>query len=127
MSTQASRRKLDQSGFSLAEVLLAMFLLGLLAIGVSALLTQLVGGNDRSRIRLEARARAIAVAESLLTRDYATLATGTTNGTGPLGVDWSLSISQEAPNLRRIAVLATKSGESSRVETLVSNRFVGLP
>ena len=106
---------------------MAIALLGLLAIGTSALLGQLVDGTDRKRSELRAETRAVAVMESLLTREYAALPVGTGNGTGPLGVSWSVEIFQEQADLRRLRVVAVEDDRRSVVETLISNRFDGVP
>ena len=127
MTTRATRPRLSGAGFSLAEVLLAIVLLGLLAIGASALLTQLVGASDVRRSELLTETCSIAVMESLLTHDYSALATGSSNGTDPLGVEWTAMISQESPRLRRITVTADQDGETTRLETLISDRFQGTP
>ncbi len=127
MSTRGSDRCRSCAGFSLAEVLLAIFLLGMIAVGISALLGQLVGSNDTDLARLQSRTQAVAVMESLLTQDYSQLGLGTVSDSSPSGMSWTITVSQEAPGLRKLVVVSTAQGESCRLESMTADRLGGLP
>lgn len=120
MSTPSSRR--TDGGFTLAEVLIAIALLGVAGISATALLAQLTNSTIDGRTDVTCHATAVAVMESLLVRDYDQLLAGTTTGTSPAGVAWTVTISDEATSLRRLDVAAVQDDRTVRIETLVADR-----
>ena len=112
-----------RSGFSLAEVLIALAVLGVAGITATALLAQLTRANVDGREDVTGHTTAVAVMESLLVRDYADLAIGSTTGTSANGVDWTVTISAETSRLRRLRVDAISGGRPVTLETLVADRF----
>lgn len=120
MSTRASDR--DERGFTLAEVLIALFVLGVAGITASALLAQLTKANVDGRDEVLRHATAVAVMESLLVEDYADLGVGSATGTSATGVDWTVTISAESAGLRRLQVEAISDDRAVVLETLRADR-----
>ena len=112
-----------QSGFSLAEVLLALGLLGGAGITIVGLWTVLTNSNVQARDDVRAHATAVAVMESLLTREYDELAVGSLAGVDADGIAWNLDIRDAATSLREIEVTAGNDDTSARLSTLISDRF----
>lgn len=120
MSTRASDRR--AGGFSLAEVLIALAVLGVAGITATALLAHLTEANVDGRSDVTGHATAAAVIESLLTHDYDELVEGTQTGTSVDGVGWTLTVSEESTGLRRLRVDAVDGDRTVRLETLVADR-----
>jgi len=116
-------RASDRRGFSLAEILMAVALLGSAGIAVSGLFTVLVSSTVQAREELRVEAAAVAVMEEVLSRPYDELEVSVETGRDDLGIDWAVYVTQEDDHLRRIAVTATDGRVEASLETLFSDRF----
>lgn len=67
-------------------------------------------------------ARATAMMESLLVRDFDTLAVAQSSGASPDGLTWVVGISEEAPSLRRLSVTISRGGRDLVLECLRAPR-----
>lgn len=111
------------AGFSLAEVLIAVGLLGVAGITVVGLMTVLFDSTVQAREDVQAHATAVAVMESLLTHTYDELPVGSSSGTDPTGVPWTAQIGSKASRLRVIEVVADDGLGYAELSTLISDRF----
>ncbi len=117
-----SSRRHDRRGFTLVEVLLALSLLAAAGVAAVGLLTQLARSSHHTGTEVEVHTTAVAVIESLLTRDWSALAPTTATGISAGGVAWTLTVADEATDLRRLTVDARADGAGVVLQTLVSNR-----
>ena len=121
MSTRVSRT--GARGFTLAEVLIALAVLGVAGITATSLLAHLTTASVDGHTDVRRHVAATAVMESLLAHEYDELATGSSSGTREGGEDWTATVSDEATDLKRLRVDVTSDGRTVTLETLVSDRF----
>lgn len=121
MSTRGSRSG-DAAGFTLVEVLLALALLAAAGIAAVGTLGVLSKSSEDGRERVTMHVRASAMLESLLVRDFHTLAVTESSGATPDGLAWEVRISDEAPNLRRLSVTVSHEGRDLVLESLRAPR-----
>ena len=120
MITRASDRR--DPGFTLAETLIALTVLGVAGFTATALLAHLARTTVDSREDVRRHALAAAVMESVLTVDYVDLDLTTTAGVGPDDETWTVTVSDEDDDLKRIRVEVDGGGRTTRLETLISDR-----
>jgi len=112
-------------GFTLAEVLVAIALLGAMAVGVTGLFNGVVAPSARSRDTLVGHLLATDGMEQCLDQGFASLAPGTTVEPDPAGYDGfsrRTTITTEKADLLRIKVWAGSSLGADSVETLLASR-----
>lgn len=120
MSTPASRS--TESGFSLAEVLVALALLAAAGLSAVGLLGHLTERGVDAHDEVGAHARAVAVMESLLVHDFAELVPGTHTVAGVDGGDGTVRVSAVDARLRRLEVEVLADDRPVVLRTLVSDR-----
>lgn len=116
-------REHASAGFTLAEVLLALTLLSVVGVASLGMLTQLTSNSINARDQVDHHATSVAVMESLLTRSYDDLTPSTFSGMSPEGLGWTVTITDEDTDLRRLTVEVDDAPADQALETLVANRF----
>lgn len=112
-------------GFTLAEVLVAIALLGAMAVGITGLFNGVVSASARSRDTMVGHLLASDGMETCLDQGFASLSPGTTVEQDPAGYDGFARrtiISTEKADLLRIKVWAGSSLGADSVETFLASR-----
>jgi prepilin-type N-terminal cleavage/methylation domain-containing protein len=119
------RTRRNPQGFSLAEVVLALVLLGLLSAGASSLVTSALGTSNAQRDQMIAHLLAARELETALAGGYGTLPAGTRAAAAVAGFPQytaRLSVAQQGADLRWVRVTVSGPAAADSLETLIANR-----
>lgn len=129
---------LDQNGFSLIEVLIALFVLSVGILGVATMQTVAIKGNANANRLSESTDWAADRAERFFAMDYDDAALQDTNNNGALGLDndeapdggpvssgifsnysvmWNVAPEEPMPDTKTIHIIVTRNDQPSKKVT----------